>query len=248
MPHVPKFGNWDSDNIPYTTYFEEARNEKDKGAKMFNPNDPQENPNAFSHWTVGLEDDVVQALQSHPNSGSIEHVTKRKENYQDREETHVRRSPSTESGLNQQSKPKSPTAESASDISSSDRSLLQSTNHRTRSSQKKSPGGGVNSNSFPPPSPPSRVKVGSGRSADHQHQQHHRVASVPKFGAWDETDPRSGEGFTIIFNKVKQEKQNGATRFPTAVPELSVYPNGQKHETSPSKAKICCCFFSRSDK
>lgn len=43
--HVPKFGNWDSDNMPYTTFFENARREK-AGMKM-NPNDLEENPEAF---------------------------------------------------------------------------------------------------------------------------------------------------------------------------------------------------------
>jgi RPM1-interacting protein 4 len=45
--HVPKFGNWDNaGNVPYTLYFENAR--KGKGGKMINPNDPAENPEAFS--------------------------------------------------------------------------------------------------------------------------------------------------------------------------------------------------------
>jgi RPM1-interacting protein 4 len=45
--HVPKFGNWDNaGNVPYTVYFENAR--KGKGGRMINPNDPAENPEAFS--------------------------------------------------------------------------------------------------------------------------------------------------------------------------------------------------------
>ncbi|VAI86382.1 unnamed protein product [Triticum turgidum subsp. durum] len=45
--HVPKFGNWDNDgNVPYTLYFDNAR--KGKGGKPINPNDPVENPEAFS--------------------------------------------------------------------------------------------------------------------------------------------------------------------------------------------------------
>jgi hypothetical protein len=45
--HVPKFGNWDNDgNVPYTVYFDNAR--KGKGGKPMNPNDPVENPEAFS--------------------------------------------------------------------------------------------------------------------------------------------------------------------------------------------------------
>ncbi|KAG6419013.1 hypothetical protein SASPL_121221 [Salvia splendens] len=42
----------------------------------------------------------------------------------------------------------------------------------------------------------------------------HRSVSVPKFGQWDEKDPRSEEGFTVIFNKVKEEKHIAAAKFP----------------------------------
>lgn len=38
-PTVPKFGNWDNEQEPYTVYFDQAR--KYKGGKMMNPNDPE---------------------------------------------------------------------------------------------------------------------------------------------------------------------------------------------------------------
>ncbi|XP_074573279.1 RPM1-interacting protein 4-like [Curcuma longa] len=44
--HVPKFGNWDG-SIPYTQYFEDARKGR-SGGKIINPNDPVDNPEAFS--------------------------------------------------------------------------------------------------------------------------------------------------------------------------------------------------------
>lgn len=50
--HVPKFGNWDGDNIPYTAYFENARIEKVGGMRI-NPNDPEENPEAFNLGQFG---------------------------------------------------------------------------------------------------------------------------------------------------------------------------------------------------
>ncbi|KAJ6885517.1 hypothetical protein NC651_026222 [Populus alba x Populus x berolinensis] len=54
--HVPKFGGWDNDNVPYTASFDTARREK-SGRRM-NPNDPEENPEAFMHARGGMEDDV----------------------------------------------------------------------------------------------------------------------------------------------------------------------------------------------
>ncbi|CAN6574079.1 unnamed protein product [Malus baccata var. baccata] len=32
---------------------------------------------------------------------------------------------------------------------------------------------------------------------------------LPKFGEWDVNDPASAEGFTVIFNKARTEKQTG---------------------------------------
>ncbi|KAF6173220.1 hypothetical protein GIB67_026915 [Kingdonia uniflora] len=62
----------------------------------------------------------------------------------------------------------------------------------------------------------------------------HRAASVPKFGAWDETDPRSGEGFTVIFNKVKEEKQIGTSKFPTIPPPPPTSSNERKSNRNSS--------------
>ncbi|KAJ4981020.1 hypothetical protein NE237_031857 [Protea cynaroides] len=33
---------------------------------------------------------------------------------------------------------------------------------------------------------------------------------LPKFGEWDVNDPASAEGFTVIFNKARDEKKTGA--------------------------------------
>lgn len=33
---------------------------------------------------------------------------------------------------------------------------------------------------------------------------------MPKFGDWDVNDPASAEGFTVIFNKARNEKKAGA--------------------------------------
>ncbi|GJW12744.1 RPM1-interacting protein 4 (RIN4) family protein [Tanacetum coccineum] len=39
---------------------------------------------------------------------------------------------------------------------------------------------------------------------------------LPKFGEWDVNDPASAEGFTVIFNKARNEKKTGgATDSPT---------------------------------
>ncbi|KAK7363793.1 hypothetical protein VNO77_05951 [Canavalia gladiata] len=58
--HVPKFSSWDSDNIPYTAYFDNARKENAIG----NPNDPEENPEAFNQYLRGVEKDDEEAVKA----------------------------------------------------------------------------------------------------------------------------------------------------------------------------------------
>lgn len=54
--HAPKFGDWDDNNIPYTTFFENARKEHGTATVRFNPNDPEDdNLDAFMLGTRGSE-------------------------------------------------------------------------------------------------------------------------------------------------------------------------------------------------
>ncbi|CAH8383181.1 unnamed protein product [Eruca vesicaria subsp. sativa] len=63
-----------------------------------------------------------------------------------------------------------------------------------------------------------------------------KVTVVPKFGDWDENNPASADGYTHIFNKVREERSSaaanvsGSSRTPT-------HPSN-----SPSNASKCCCF------
>lgn len=66
--HVPKFGNWEGDNVPYTAYFENARKEKIGGVRI-NPNDPEQNPEAFN--VGGVSPDRQVAPRRFGNQRSI---------------------------------------------------------------------------------------------------------------------------------------------------------------------------------
>ncbi|CAH9129394.1 unnamed protein product [Cuscuta epithymum] len=46
-PNVPRFGDWEKKNEPYTVYFEQARKYKD--GKAINPNDPQQFQDMFQN-------------------------------------------------------------------------------------------------------------------------------------------------------------------------------------------------------
>ncbi|KAA8535814.1 hypothetical protein F0562_030866 [Nyssa sinensis] len=53
---------------------------------------------------------------------------------------------------------------------------------------------------------------------------------LPKFGEWDVNDPTSAEGFTVIFNKARDEKKTGGK------PESPVKANSNiKHAADPVK-------------
>ncbi|GMI69165.1 hypothetical protein like AT2G04410 [Hibiscus trionum] len=62
--------------------------------------------------------------------------------------------------------------------------------------------------------------------------------ALPKFGEWDVNNPASAEGFTVIFNKARNEKKAGtkidlpATNDPTRKQEAS--------PGKPTKKWLCC--------
>ncbi|XP_048141567.1 RPM1-interacting protein 4-like isoform X2 [Rhodamnia argentea] len=231
--HVPKFGNWDSDNIPYTTCFENARKEK-AGVKM-NPNDPKENPEMFMFGRGGIEiDDDRRASDAFEQNISEGH----------RMVSAHRRTPSDQ--YKSTASRTSVRSESGSEKSSSD-SRRNSSRHRARLDRNK--GLTESSNSLSPSvaSVPKHARQRSGSQPSDD--SHRRAPSIPKFGAWDETDPTSGESFTVIFNKVKEEKQNTSSKFPVVPPEPNTYSSNQKKQesSSSSRSKICCglCFGGR---
>ncbi|XP_048231031.1 RPM1-interacting protein 4 isoform X2 [Ricinus communis] len=217
--HVPKFGNWENDNVPYTAFFDNAR--KEKGGVMINPNDPQENPEAFMH-----ESEVELSF----GRVRLNSVCEEKNQMGG-----IKREPSESDQQKSSSHNKSMTSECGSDRSSSDYSLLQAAYRRDR---KKGVAGGeeINYNntlSTSAVSQNSRQRRGSHPSNEGQHQ---RTASVPKFGAWDEADPTSGEGFTVIFNRVKEEKQAASAAFP--FPTIPQQPSPTSTSPPPSKASF----------
>ncbi|XAR56799.1 hypothetical protein NMG60_11037403 [Bertholletia excelsa] len=62
---------------------------------------------------------------------------------------------------------------------------------------------------------------------------------LPKFGEWDVNDPASAEGFTVIFNKARDEKKTGCKPESPAKSDANV-----KHGTEPTKPqsrKWFCC-------
>lgn len=75
-------------------------------------------------------------------------------------------------------------------------------------------------------------------------------AILPKFGEWDVSDPASGEGYTVIFDKARDEKKTGgAARIPTvgdSAPPVKPGMDSQKMQGSSQESScmnwLCCCF------
>ncbi|XP_028943780.1 protein NOI4-like isoform X4 [Malus sylvestris] len=66
---------------------------------------------------------------------------------------------------------------------------------------------------------------------------------LPKFGEWDVNDPASAEGFTVIFNKARDEKKTGGKpESPGKVDPNIRHGGGVDPGTGrPSSKKWFCC-------
>ncbi|KAE8689683.1 hypothetical protein F3Y22_tig00110933pilonHSYRG00290 [Hibiscus syriacus] len=229
--HVLKSGEWDDDDLPFKTYFENAG--KEKAGKMMNPNDPKENPEAFM---------CIRGVQEGNNDCQHDHVPFTSGSSKSESAYKHRPSSSSRNGSidHQMSarRQRNTRPGSGSEISTgSDRTVKHLNHHRRTSSCPKNGrcGGGSFSGSI----------SGQSQLDGNYEYKHHRTTSVPKFGEWDETDPTSGEGFTVIFNKVKEEKHAPpASNFATVAPEVKTmnYSDGHRSKcpTPPcgSKPKV----------
>lgn len=54
---------------------------------------------------------------------------------------------------------------------------------------------------------------------------------MPEFGGWNESDPSAGDGFTDIFNKVREEKNNESKEV-LYITDDSMYSSSYSHGSS----------------
>ncbi|KAM0925139.1 hypothetical protein ACQ4PT_004377 [Festuca glaucescens] len=190
--HVPKFGNWDNDgNVPYTLYFDNARKGKGVGGKPMNPNDPVDNPEAFpssyaapSPVRSGSEHGRV-AANLPPPSPPPAHRQGGASPYRGEP---PRRGAGRAGGYSVEQSPSPSPLHPYSQSRAADNSV------------EGSPYGLV-SNSVDRPNRPRGTLRGNETPT--------RGSAVPKFGDWD-SNPASADGYTHIFNKVREEKSTQA--------------------------------------
>ncbi|TYI67114.1 hypothetical protein E1A91_D09G275800v1 [Gossypium mustelinum] len=64
--------------------------------------------------------------------------------------------------------------------------------------------------------------------------------ALPKFGEWDVNNPAAAEGFTVIFNKARDEKKTKGSA-PNIMPSASSKKNQPPPSPPTPKGKWFCC-------
>ncbi|CAL8994077.1 unnamed protein product [Prunus brigantina] len=65
---------------------------------------------------------------------------------------------------------------------------------------------------------------------------------LPKFGEWDVNNPATAEGFTVIFNKARDDRRSGAgTPLILAAPDKYDARKKKDKYKYPKKSKWLCC-------
>lgn len=251
--HVPKFGNWESeDNVPYTAYFDKARKVR-PGSKMINPNDPEENSDLVlensSSADLPSSKPRVHA-ENLPGKGSTQELQKSKEDGDlkpsiDSPAHHDNASNKSAGdsvyrpgghGVGSSDPRRRPSRQSTGSEYSVERSPLH---RQAKTPGRDSPSWERKSSYESSHGTPGRSRL---RPVNRGDETADKGAAVPKFGDWDESDPTSADGYTHIFNKVLEEKHVAAGQAPGT-------PNGRsyviKNQPTNDKAQGCCFRWSR---
>ncbi|XVF21361.1 hypothetical protein REPUB_Repub12eG0083800 [Reevesia pubescens] len=248
--HVPKFGNWESEEVPYTAYFDKARQGR-SGGKIVNPNDPQESPDLHPNHVAPTRappasrakpevDEPVghgPARRAHARGRSREEGDFRQ--YADSPTRHdnVNRRASADfapsrygRGVSSGEAPKRPPRSSIGSENSIEKSPLHHQARVTGRGSMASTAWEGKTSYDSSHGTPGRSRMRPSTRGD---ESPDKGAAVPKFGDWDENNPASADGYTHIFNKVREERNSGGK-----VPgEQSPYNN---RKPTNSSAKSCC--------
>ncbi|MED6195243.1 hypothetical protein PIB30_036031 [Stylosanthes scabra] len=228
MAHVPRFGNWDADNVPYSAYFDNARRQtsitRSKDSEVFS----------------SKNNDDVDASRASSRSRSRSHRRHRegRSNGRRHQLHHL----------------KSMTTQEDSEIRKFDDSVMDKLNLGKYQGGNDN---NYNNNMAATFSPPSRQIKLRDSAISHSSQQVNKEGTlVPEFGGWDVTDAKSAQGYTAIFRKIRQEKIS-AKRRPHYLPNNNTQPlnNNIQNQCNTSSSKFskvmtqcCCCLFPHATK
>ncbi|CAK7349383.1 unnamed protein product [Dovyalis caffra] len=241
------------ENVPYTAYFDKARKGR-TGGKMINPNDPQENPDLVSDYEAPDQAPPLGAKAQPEEAAGQGAVRRSQERRRSREEGDMKQyaqSPARYENMNRRASnelappryggrgPSSGETQRrpARNSGGSDNSMERSPLHNQarisgRNSGAPSPSW-EGKNSYDS----SHGTPGRSRLRPKGDESPEKGAAVPKFGDWDENNPSSADGYTHIFNKVREEKQIGEGKVP-GMPTESSYGYARKQTPSDSAKGI----------
>ncbi|KAG0501162.1 hypothetical protein HPP92_001234 [Vanilla planifolia] len=118
------------------------------------------------------------------------------------------------------------------------RTTIVSSGVSSPSWEKKGPSDGLHGTA---PTTPGRSRLWVGSRSDESPEE---SWAVPKFGEWDESNPASADGFTGIFEKVREEKHTSATKVPMLNDDSVYLSSFQRDKGSKKSAKRrCFCFI-----
>lgn len=223
---------------------------------MINPNDPQENPDLVSDYAAPDQAPPFRAKappEEAAGQGAVRQAHEHRTSREDSDLKQFANSPARNENLNRRASyepapqryggrgpsfgeaHKRPARYSIGSENSMEQSPIH--NHARisgRNSGAPSPSWeGKNSNEGSHGTPGrSRLRPKGDESPD-------KGAAVPKFGDWDENNPSSADGYTHIFNKVREEKQIGEGKMPGMPTESS---HAYVRKQTPSDSAKCCCF------
>nr|AFK45254.1 unknown [Lotus japonicus] len=244
--HVPKFGNWDGeDNVPYTAYFDKARKDR-TGTKMINPNDPEENSDLVLDNNLPPSKSKPGVDSEDPSGkGSARSTYESHRSMADGDPKQFVDSPARQAndsapryggqGVGSADNRKRPSRQSTGSEYSIERSPLH---RQAKTPGRDSPSWEGKSSYDSNHGTPGRSRL---RPVNRGDETPEKGAAVPKFGEWDVSNPASADGFTHIFNKVREERQGGAGNA-LGTPER---PHVIRSQPSNDKVQCCCFGFSK---
>ncbi|KAF8715974.1 hypothetical protein HU200_026941 [Digitaria exilis] len=194
-PGIPAFGDWENTgNTPYTQKFEDARKNKNTGTPA-QPNDPRRNPEPTRksplQQTAYKTNPQDHGPRNPPHRSRPETDHQRHSDHQTHRESAPRRHSNAQREGGNASAPRSPYRAAAGSASP-----MQPNN---QSKPKNRSTGGVSSEGHGQHTP------GRSRMKPSGFEPEEEVA-VPPFGEWDDANAASGEKYTGIFNRVRDDR------------------------------------------
>lgn len=214
-PNLPQFGDWNTaGNVPYTQCFDNIRKGK-KERKILNPNDPQENPEAFQddniRWNQDpprdpprpqFHDDNKRANPTPPRTPQHDHPTRG----QFAPPVRPQFAPEPRQRQNPNDNPQ--------------RVDLKSEGNASPLRPKFQLPPGKDANSAVPPRTPGRSTMGPAGAGGG------RKAAIPEFGGWA-NNPSEPVGYTMIFTKARDDRRE-EKQAPT--PQIPIPPRTPEHQ------------------